>query len=72
MTEAEFQQLKQIYMAAKRGVWCGDLMSKTSTRELVRAGYIHNTGGAPSSLDTLTVTDKGRAVFWRETEKRVP
>jgi hypothetical protein len=70
--EAEFLQLNQIYHKGKKGVWCGDLMDKCSARELVRAGYVRNTGGAPSSLDTLFVTDKGRTVFWRELEKRIP
>jgi hypothetical protein len=54
------EQLQQLKGAGLRGVWAGDLICKTSTRELVRLGLADNTGGAPSSLNRVYITKTGR------------
>ena len=53
-------QLEQLRVAGFRGVWAGDLIDKSSTRELVRDGLADNTGGSPSSLDRVYITKAGR------------
>ena len=55
-------QLRQLYKSRWSGVWCGDLVSKDSTRMLVREGYAENTGGSPSSLDRVYISKKGAVV----------
>jgi transcription initiation factor TFIID subunit TAF12 len=64
MNRAAENQLRQI--AAKSphpGVHAGDLIDKTSTRWLVEGGYANNSGGSPSSLAYVTITDAGRAML---------
>jgi hypothetical protein len=54
------EQLQQLKSAGLRGVWSGDLIDKTSTRELVRLGLADNTGGSPSSLNRVYISKAGR------------
>lgn len=64
MNRAAEEQLRQI--AAKSphpGVHSGDLIDKTATRWLVSEGYARNSGGSPSSLAYVTITDAGRAML---------
>lgn len=65
MTELEMAQaqLSQLAGAGVEGVWAGNLIDKTSTRWLVANGYASNTGGSPSSLNVVRITQKGRAAL---------
>lgn len=56
----EKELLQQLLRACPSGVWCGDLISKPVARDLVALGMAHNSGGSPSSLDNVSITDKGR------------
>lgn len=60
LTKALKEQLQQLRGAGLRGVWSGDLADKTSTRELVRLGLADNTGGSPSSLSRVYISQAGR------------
>lgn len=63
MTPGQIEQLKQLRAAGLRGVWAGDLIDKTSTRELVRLGLADNgpKGGAdPSGLTRVFINQAGR------------
>lgn len=63
LTPCQIEQLKQLRAANLRGVWAGDLIDKTSARELVRLGLADNgpKGGAdPSGLTTVYITAAGR------------
>lgn len=64
ISKADDEQLRQI--AAKSphpGVHSGDLINKPSTRRLVEAGLVRNSGGSSSSLAYLSITDEGRALL---------
>lgn len=63
LTKPMKEQLKQLKKAGDNGVWCGDLIDKTTTRELVKAGLVENSGGPPSSLKHLYITDAGTAAL---------
>jgi hypothetical protein len=57
------EQLQQLLSAGHRGVWAGDLVDKTSTRELVRFGLADNGPrgeGSPSALSRVYINQKGR------------
>ena len=58
MDKRHYDQLRQIFMAKE--VWAGNLADKEATRDLIRSGHVHNTGGAPSSIDRVSLTAKGR------------
>ena len=53
------EQLKQI-ADAPNGVWAGDLINKTAARDLVERKLVRNSGGPPSSLNVLTLSETGR------------
>jgi len=60
ISKIEDEQLRQI--AAKSphpGVHAGDLISKPATRKLVAAGLVLNSGGSPSSLGYLSISETG-------------
>lgn len=57
------EQLEQLRAAGHRGVWAGDLLDKTSTRELVRRGLADNGvrgEGGPSGLSRVYISQRGR------------
>jgi hypothetical protein len=63
LTPSQIEQLRQLRAAGLRGVWAGDLIDKTSTRELVRLGLADNgpKGGAdPSGLTRVYLTKRGQ------------
>lgn len=63
LSNCQVEQLKQLRAAGLRGVWAGDLIDKTSTRELVRLGLADNgpKGGAdPSGLARVYINERGR------------
>lgn len=60
LTQREISQLIQLRKKGHRGVFAGDLLDKTTTRELVARGLVDNTGGAPSSLGTIYINQAGR------------
>lgn len=60
LNRAQVNQLRQLSDRRFAGVWAGNLMDKTATRELVRLGLAENTGGSPSSLSTVYISEKGR------------
>lgn len=63
LTKGQKNQLDQLHAAGLRGVWAGDLIDKTSTRELVRLGLADNgpRGGAdPSGLSRVYINQAGR------------
>ncbi len=64
MTKVQLAVLEQL--AAKSpfpGVWAGDLIDKTTTRQLIRDGYAQTAGRNSSSLDYVTITAAGRAAL---------
>ena len=64
MNRAAEEQLRQI--AAKSphpGVHSGDLINKPVARWLVAEGYAQNSGGSPSSLAYVTITESGQAML---------
>lgn len=66
LSKNHMEQLKQLRAAGLRGVWAGDLIDKTSTRELVRMGLADNgpNGGvSPSALTRVYITQEGRAIL---------
>ena len=63
MTKRQTDQLRQLSNAGLRGVWAGDLLDKTSTRELVRGGWADNGvrgSGSPNALTTIYITKIGK------------
>ena len=63
LNSSQIEQLKQLRSAGLRGVWSGDLLDKTSTRELVRLGLADNgvEGKAdPSGLTRVYISRTGR------------
>lgn len=66
LTSGEKEQLHQLRAAGLRGVWAGDLIDKTSTRELIRRGLAENGPrgtGSPSALSTVYISKAGRAAL---------
>lgn len=64
MDRAAEEQLRQIAAKSPQpGVHSGDLVNKVAARWLVSQGYAHNSGGPPSSLVHLTITDAGRSML---------
>lgn len=61
MDKRHYEQLRQIFM--RKTVWAGDLADKEATRNLIRSGHVHNTGGPASSIDRVSLTDKGRVAI---------
>lgn len=64
ISKADDEQLRQI--AAKSphpGVHAGDLVNKPSVRRLVEVGLVRNSGGSPSALAYLSITDEGKALL---------
>ena len=61
-TKADEAQLQQLYKNRWSGVWAGDLICKESARMLVREGFAENTGGSPSSLDRVYISNAGLVV----------
>lgn len=60
------EQLKQLQSAGLRGVWAGDLIDKSSARELVRLGLADNGvkgEGSPSALSRVYIIQSGRAAL---------
>lgn len=60
MTKRESEQLKQLAAAGFRGIGAGDLLDKPTTRDLVRSGLADNSGGSPSALSRVYITQAGR------------
>lgn len=60
LTKREINQLTQLRKRGHRGVFAGDLLDKTTTRDLISRGLVDNTGGAPSSLGTIYINQRGR------------
>lgn len=63
MTPNQIEVLKQLQAAGLRGVRSGDLIDKTATRDLVRAGLADNgvRGQNPaSSLSVVYISAAGR------------
>lgn len=63
LTASQIEQLKQLRAAGLRGVWAGDLIDKTSVRELVRLGLADNGvrgEGGPSGLSRVYISQSGR------------
>lgn len=63
LTVGEEAQLRQLYHRRWAGVEAGNLICKESTRSLVRRGCADNTGGAPSSLDRVYISERGIALI---------
>lgn len=68
LSNGEIAQLYQLDDQRWSGVWAGNLMDKDSTRSLIRKGYAENTGGSPSSLDRVYISQLGRVLIdaWKE------
>jgi hypothetical protein len=66
LTASQTEQLKQLRAAGLRGVWAGNLIDKTSTRELVRLGLADNglRGDADASgLTVVFINEAGRTAL---------
>lgn len=70
LSKGQIEQLKQLRGAGHRGVWAGDLIDKTSTRELVLRGLAGNKGGSPSALSTVYITKAGREALAQTNDRQ--
>ena len=63
LTKREINQLSQLRQAGHSGVFAGDLLDKTTTRELVRRGLADNGvhgKDSPSALGQVYISQRGR------------
>ena len=63
MNKNRIEVLKQLQGAGLRGVRSGDLIDKTTTRELIRAGLADNGvrgQGSASALSVVYINEAGR------------